>query len=495
MTIFRKGLILIGMPLISELIFVGILVTLQLKAEQNAEQLSRSKAIITSANNIPRALVEGASALVVYKLSHSELAEERFESSQKKVHWELSHLSQVCGTDERYRSKIENLRDLLRRCENALREMRQAIAGGKESYTSWRSYHPASEMTGLLKSVSNAVAELVAQEQLIDRTQILSRARQGVILWLVIGVAANFVLAIALLMFLTAEICQRLSVLSENSTRFAEKRELLEPLGGSDEIARVDATFHQMARDLEEIARKEAALNKELERKRNEYVAMLTHDLRTPLTSIGALLDGIVDGIYDHRPEALFDRAQTASLQVDRLVGLVSDMLDIEKAEAGMLLLNKEQTSLNALVERACKSSATIAEAKNVSIVQPEANIGLSVDVELFVRLLENLITNAIKFSPEGGTVKLTAEVAVDHIEIAVHDQGPGIPEEERETIFDKFHQSSCVVAKGGTGLGLTFCKQVATAHGGTIIATSPGTGSTFKVQLPRLSDDNQAPS
>lgn len=487
LSIFQKGLILIGLPLISELLFVSILVTLQMKAEQNAENLTRSKAIITSANNIPRALVEGASALVVYKLSQSELAEERFESSQKKVDAELAQLSKICAHDKNRKAKVENLRAVLQRGEKALLEMRDAIAGGKESYNSWRSYHPSSEMTGLLKSVSSAVADLVSQEQLRDRSQMLSRSRQGVVVWLVIGVAANVVLAIGLLMFLAAEICNRLSVVSENSLRLSQKKQLQEPLGGDDEIAKVDATFHQMAQALEEAAIKEAALNKELERKRNEYVAMLTHDLRTPLTSIGAFLEGVVDGIYDERPEAMLDRAESAKRQVSRLIGLVSDMLNVEKAEAGMLNLKKAQTSVKALAEKACNSTAAIAAAKKVLLVQPEADIVVPVDAELFVRVLENLISNAIKFSPEGASVRITAEELDGHVEISVHDEGPGIPEGEAETIFEKFQQSSQTAVKGGTGLGLTFCKLVASAHGGTICALpgESGRGSRFTVRLP----------
>jgi len=173
----------------------------------------------------------------------------------------------------------------------------------------------------------------------------------------------------------------------------------------------------------------------------------------------------------------------------DRLIELVNALLDLSKMEAGMLKYNYMPTELSNLVEKTLDNLLPLVEAKNISIdnsitVLPPVHI----DQERIQQVLRNIVGNAIKFTEKNGTIKLEAQVKGKVIEVAVHDSGPGIPEEDLERIFLKFQQ--VISAKGesvkGTGLGLATVKQIILAHGGKVWATSQvGKGSTLYFSLP----------
>jgi signal transduction histidine kinase len=171
------------------------------------------------------------------------------------------------------------------------------------------------------------------------------------------------------------------------------------------------------------------------------------------------------------------------------LIDLVNSLLDLSKMEAGMLKYQFTSTDIAALVIKSLNTLAPLTEAKKIFIENKISNLpAVNVDQERILQVLRNIIGNAIKFTPENGTIKLEAKLSEGFIEIAVHDTGIGIPEEELDRIFLKFQQ--VIPAKGekkkGTGLGLATVKQIILAHGGKVWATSQvGYGSTFYITLP----------
>lgn len=222
-----------------------------------------------------------------------------------------------------------------------------------------------------------------------------------------------------------------------------------------------------------------------------QFVQMVSHDLRTPLTSVQSYLDLLGRGVYGNLSDAGMQKLALLNKSVDRLVNMIRDLLDIERWEAGHLKIAIGDTTLQSLVEQSLEAVNSHREAKKVTINTPSEDMQLRGDSERLVQVVINLLHNAIKFSPEKGTIDLIAKKENGFVEIDIKDEGPGIPADLQKSIFERFKQVSETDAtvKKGTGLGLAISKAIVEAHGGTIGVTSEeGKGSTFWFKLPASS-------
>jgi len=229
----------------------------------------------------------------------------------------------------------------------------------------------------------------------------------------------------------------------------------------------------------------------EVELMKAQFVQMVSHDLRTPLTSVQSYLDLLGRGVYGKLSDAGTQKLGLLNKSVDRLVNMIRDLLDIERWEAGHLKISIGETNLSSLVEPSLEAVNSHREVKKVTINSPKEDMEIRGDAERLVQVVINLLHNAIKFSPEKGTIDLTAKRENGFVEISIKDEGPGIPPDLQKTIFERFKQVSDTDAtvKKGTGLGLAICKAIVEAHGGTIGVTSEeGKGSTFWFKLPARS-------
>jgi signal transduction histidine kinase len=224
---------------------------------------------------------------------------------------------------------------------------------------------------------------------------------------------------------------------------------------------------------------------REAERTKQEILAMVTHDLKTPLTTLKSALD-ILPGADAEKRARYFS---IASRNVDHMKNLVADMLDLEKARAGMLKLARENITLSECIEPALTTTSGMAEAAQVAVVSQAPDLELEADPDALSRVIINLVSNAIKFSPAGAQVVIGARKVENKIEVWVQDQGTGIAASEIDKVFERFHQASEGRAGGnasGTGLGLTICREFIRLHGGKIwVESQPGKGSKFTFSLP----------
>lgn len=221
---------------------------------------------------------------------------------------------------------------------------------------------------------------------------------------------------------------------------------------------------------------------------KNEFMSIVSHELRTPLTAIQAALDLLNSGIYDQKPDRFKRMLEIASIDCDRLVRLVNDILDIERLESGKLVLEKTTCQVKELIKQAVMVVQPLAQQQyiNFNIYPTEAQVWAEADA--IIQTLTNLLGNAIKFSPPHSTITISIEQQWDFVLVQVTDQGQGIPTEKLDTIFEKFQQvdASDSRSKGGTGLGLAICRSIISQHGGRIWAESTlGLGSTFSFTLP----------
>ncbi len=227
-----------------------------------------------------------------------------------------------------------------------------------------------------------------------------------------------------------------------------------------------------------------------IEQAKEEFVAMISHDLRTPLSSVFGFLELLEDGSYGNLNTNGQNRAGMALRNVERLLRLINDLLEINKLESGQLELHCQTVSLDNLVQRAVESVHFFAAQHKVQLDYSPCETKLFVDGDRLERVLINLLSNAIKFSPEGEKVVISVDVSSDPLTIKVIDCGRGIPEAHKELIFERFRQVSTTDAtqKGGTGLGLAICRAVIEQHGGTIgVDSTEGKGSAFWIQLPKI--------
>jgi signal transduction histidine kinase len=231
----------------------------------------------------------------------------------------------------------------------------------------------------------------------------------------------------------------------------------------------------------------------ELEELRDSLMHMIVHDLRTPLTSIIGSLQTVMDTDYDAEITVEFVPAALASADV--LLEMVNTLLDINKMESGAMDLELELASFPEVADKALAQVRGLAHEHNHELtaeLDPDCP-PIRADADKLRRVVVNLLGNAIKFTPDGGHIKLTARCEDEGLTFSVIDDGPGIPADDRERIFEKFGQARARQAghRQSTGLGLTFCKMVAEAHGGRIWAESEvGQGSTFSVFIPAAPRD-----
>ena len=229
---------------------------------------------------------------------------------------------------------------------------------------------------------------------------------------------------------------------------------------------------------------------KQLERLKSEFISTVSHELRTPLTSIRGslgLIAGGVAGPLAPQAQAMIAIAYSNS---ERLVRLINDILDIEKIESGKMVFDLQPLALGPLLEQALAANDDYAAQHGAvfALAQPIPAVLVHADADRLMQVLTNLLSNAAKFSPPGGTVVVSAAAQDGRVRVAVRDQGSGISDEFRARIFQKFAQddSSDTRQKGGTGLGLSITKAIVEGMGGQIgFETALGAGTTFHFDLP----------
>jgi signal transduction histidine kinase len=253
-----------------------------------------------------------------------------------------------------------------------------------------------------------------------------------------------------------------------------------------DELSRLN---NELVTAQRELAKKNAELGR-LNDQKNQFLGMAAHDLRNPLSAILTLSEFLLDTKLNVKPgeqEEFIRRIRSSS---EFMLRLVNDLLDISKIEAGRLDLDLEATDLRAIIEDNVALNRILADKRQVklSLFQDEGVPRLMLDAAKIEQVLNNLIVNAIKFSPSGGTVQVRLDKGENDVTISVSDEGPGIPEEEFHKLFNPFQKTSAKSAtkEKGTGLGLAIVKKIVSGHNGKIsVESQVGKGSTFHVILP----------
>ena len=276
---------------------------------------------------------------------------------------------------------------------------------------------------------------------------------------------------------------RELSGRRKNGTRFPLELALSETYIGGKRM------FTGIARDISQ--------RKEVERMKSEFVSTVSHELRTPLTSIRGSLRLVEGGVVGAISEPAHELVRVAVKNTDRLIRLINDLLDLEKMGAGQLELNIEPLSGKQLIDRTIEGLESMATHANVRLqALVQTDIDVAGDPDRLLQVLANLVSNAIKYSSDGGQVLISLKHCTTHTaRFSVHDQGQGIPSEQQQKLFRKFHQldSSDTRSKGGSGLGLAISKQIIEQHEGEIgVDSQSGQGSTFWFELESIANQSK---
>ncbi len=576
-----------------QFLFVGVLYFLLAQVEGESARVFQSANIGNCSNKLIKDVFE------LSAIGHSELAE-------------------IIASGG-YEDRISAIRSDLKELEVAAKDdpaqqlvVRQSAKAGEEAFMYIEQLRKTFESGGALAAIdqlkqlrgelrdcvkrmisSDLVAMAQTEKKRAEESHYKQLAfRKQIKVLLIAGLVLNTAITIFVALFISKQIAGRLNILVDNNFRLASKLPLNPLIGGSDEIANLDATFHEMAVALGEAKQREKSLidhsldvicsldahgkftaanpacqrnlgyseedllgvnlksilveedlenfnaslsnakagqaetklesrirqkdgtvvdvlwsihwvqseksffcvghditaRKEVERLKQQFMAMISHDLRTPLATMANYFEMLDTGLFgelNERGKRLLGIAESNS---KRMLCLINDLLDLERAEFGGLTLDPSTQELHKLLDQSVKSVSSLAGRKQIRIdLQPTGLIVAADDNRIF-QVVVNLLSNAIKFSSAGGTIQVKAEQRDGMAIVHVIDQGRGIPEHLKEAIFERFQQVEIADAadRGGSGLGLAICKAIVELHGGKIsVENNSDIGSTFSFSLP----------
>jgi signal transduction histidine kinase len=474
--IFHKGLILVSVPLAVELIFIGVLVVMLKHADEATQREAKCREIVAETNNMSKSFFDVATALVGYKYTHSKMFSGRYNGASGQIPDIFRRLEELTTSDPEQAQHVAKMKDIGKKILDLTKNFTTPdSSAGMMFALDAHSYRE--QVEGYYDNIVKEASALVQQAKVLEDPAKVEASRQAVLMCLTFGVLFNLGVTFVLSAFFYNSVVRRLSVLSDNNRRMEEKQALNDPMTGDDEIADVDQAFHKMV-DALSLA----------ERQKQEFVSMISHDLRTPLTSLNITLELIGKGKFGALTEKGQSRVRDLVEEVERLIRLINELLDIQKIQSGFMKLNLSDVSLLSVIDSAVTAVNSLAEVKGVVIVSPKEDVRLWADADRLVQVVQNLVSNAIKYSPDNARITIAIETLPRSIRVTISDQGRGIPNQQLDKIFEPYQQvyASDSSPSRGTGLGLTVCKQVIEAHDGTIgVESKVGAGSTFWFVLP----------
>lgn len=357
----------------------------------------------------------------------------------------------------------------------------------------WPRAYSEDDYLQLLSSVRKYVAHQKSVMAPLEKTT--QDATKATVMYLLIYVAIFGLTAFVLGQYFRQRLFSPINKLSDKMKHYqAGHYELPHQVFKNNEIGYLESQFYEMAK------RMSATVDelKELDRVKTDFLSIASHELRTPMTAVKGSLSLILSGSVSQINDDIKEILSITEKETDRLIRLINDILDLTKMEAKKMPLDKKWHSIDDVMVSAVNGITGLFEVAKVSVEIQSTNPPLKahVDRDRIQQVITNLLSNAIKFSPQGSTVILSCQLQGTSAVIAVTDQGPGIPPENHNYVFEKFRSMDSGKSKiiQGTGLGLPICKAIIEQHGGQIgLESEPGKGSTFFFTLVEVAEDEKA--
>lgn len=485
-----QGLILIGVPLLCQFVFVWLLVSINGSLESAAANEARAKQIIAKSDELNFTNSESYARLLALRLtgSSSRSLEQSYSATRASQLQKASELEQLVRDDLRSKSIVQTYTEAIRKLSKLIDEANEAYSknlpdgfGEEPTYTQFISQSEFLEEARYYLNVAAVQSRKLREinSPIIQEFQ-PEAARKRAVLKIVVqaGVIGNASISVALAILFSMNTIKRLDTLMWNIKAFSDGKLNLKPLGGKDELADLDERFRNMA-----YARNAA------EEMRRSITGMVSHDMRTPLTAISGTLTLALEKVYGEMTPKLEKMLMRTNSDVQRLIRLSNDLLDSEKIESGKIDLVLEDHFVESLAHQSFSAVQTLLDEKSLKLkAEIPDELMIQCDGDRIIQVLVNFLSNASKFSPNDATVYLRATASTKSIRISVADEGPGISAEDCLVVFDKFKQLAqpSSTRRAGSGLGLAICKALVEKHGGTIgVESEVGRGSEFWFELP----------
>jgi two-component system sensor histidine kinase GlrK len=412
-----------------------------------------------------------------YVLTKDILLYEQFLSAKRDFTKFLSELLLIVDTPEK-KDSLNKVKTHYQHFQALIDKEIENIRGTQSYSKRWSEQEIEKASDGVLEELKKL--EGYARRDIQQRMKMLGESSASARKLVLTISAVAVVLVIVASFLITRSIAQPLTILMEKTKEiskgvFNDDLNIASP----PEISELAGAFNSMCGKL-----------KMVDKMKSDFFSSMSHELRTPLTSIKEGINLLREGVGGTIPERQKRLLAILSEESKRLIDLVNSLLDLSKMEAGMMTYTFEPGTVTPLIERATTEMIPLIEARKITLttkVDQKLPV-IKIDREKILQVLRNLVGNAVKFTPEGGQVRVVARLVNRGVEVSVSDTGPGIKKENLTTIFEKFHQAPFKQSNPikGTGLGLAIVKHVITAHGGRVWAESePGQGSSLIFVLP----------
>ena len=353
------------------------------------------------------------------------------------------------------------------------REVINALSGN-DTYVLIREEYLLNVAVSILYVDTDRIGAVLLIASVEDIFQSIAQIRTDLMLATLLVGILSIVLVLVISNYLIAPLKRTVNVVRRMSTG---QLSLRIPVSGKDEYAILAKAFNNMTEKLEQV-----------EQTREEFVSNVSHEMKTPLSAIKVLSESIL--LQDTAPEEMYrEFLQDINSEVDRMTNITNDLLALVKVDQGQQGLNTAPLDLNMLVEEILKRLSPLAEQKNIALIyEAERFVRINADEIKLSLAISNIVENGIKYTPKGGTVRVTVDSDYQYALVTIQDTGIGIPEEEQEKIFNRFYRVDKTRDRetGGTGLGLSISRATVLLHDGSIrIKSVPGEGSVFVIRLP----------
>jgi signal transduction histidine kinase len=486
----QKAYILILVPLIFQCMFIGGLWMLHIHTESELEKQIETHSAWERVKSLVYSVWRAGALIDMYAHNGGADLRNHCVSAISGIEEQAQRFKQANenNSDPQTKRSYTKLSESIAKCTDLLHDALQSADGGSRD---WKFVSPIFTLRSrdFLADLAVAMDEVTTKPVNDDSwKQLRAQQEQTLKLALLAGLGADLIIVALIAASFNRGTHRRLSVLVENIRRLAAKQSLLNPLDGQDEIANIDNAFHSMAKALADAAEREL----EIERLKRRFVALVSHDLRTPLASLRIFLSGLAENQPALEEAQVRDRAQMQAQNVDRLMSLLNDLLELEKMQDGAFSVHPKMIEVQTLCEQALETISDQASVSGIKLEYDWCSTSILADHDRIIQVLVNLLSNAIKFSQRGMTVRLSAAQKDSSIYFEIVDTGCGIADTEKDDVFEAFFQGSTKGSSAGTGLGLAICKSIVERHGGSMgVISSAGKGSTFWFTLPVTADAN----
>jgi PAS domain S-box-containing protein len=608
LSLAQQGLLLVAIFLLYEVGFIGALAWLLSQAEAEGARQEYAREINAKADRLSLIVYDKGDSVGRYARSLSTDQSNTASSSVDEIPGLIAWLKEAFKDKPEARALVERIEQEIAIAQSKSTDIQSSMANNNQPQAQQEWNQKREAIQPVVNQLLRDLPALMVMTKIVESgsPEADRQKREQTEKVLFAGMFANLIVVFLIAYLFTKRITSRLAVLTDNTVRLKEGRELRPLIGGQDEIASVDAIFHDTAEALRQemlvlkageekirslienlpiglvlidtkgsielvnasiestfkyashqllgkrLARLfapgqpvidgaphspqsqgsfnhnveltgldkdeqlipvdfmmaeiqmegesktlamivDATEKHKIKKMRQEFVYMVRSELKEPLMKVSSFLTKFAEGSFG--PMSLQGTTTTTAMQqnIDRLILLLNDLFDLEKLESGKIEIAPSTIKLESIFERSLNAVTMFAEKHQVKLEIPNSPIQIYADSDRLVQVIVNLLSNSIKFSPKNSIVSITVAETETDIEIGIVDRGPGIPPSQVDSIFEAYKQveGQDVKKKGGTGLGLTICKNIIEAHGGTIGVTSElGKGSIFWFKLPRLSGE-----